>query len=308
MKVMVTGGQGFIGRHVVTELINRGHSPLIFDRHDHGIEGEFFLGDIRDATAVTEAMAHSEGWIHLAGVLGTAETIFNPRPAAETNILGGLNVLEAASQYDLPGVNIAVGNFWMNNTYSITKNSVERFADMFAHERGLQVTNLRALNAYGPGQSVAAPFGDSKVRKIMPAFVCRALDGQDIEIYGNGNQIMDMIYVADVASALVSALEHTAANGRFGYDIEAGTGRATTVNDIAMAVINEVERQGHKRVKIKYLPMRPGEPDNSVVLGDPTTMLEIGIDNLLSLEDGLPSTVNYFRRYLTTHYWSDLSS
>jgi UDP-glucose 4-epimerase len=303
MKVLVTGGQGFIGRYTVEELVSRGHEVIVLDRHNHVTFGdgvEFMLGDIRDATAVTEAMAHSEGWIHLGGVLGTAETIFNPRPAAETNIVGGLNVLEAASQYKLPGVNIAVGNYWMNNTYSITKNTVERFAQMFRDERGLQVTNLRALNAFGPRQSVAAPYGDSKVRKIMPNFVCRALSGEDIEVYGDGEQIMDMIYVPDVAKCLVRALEYTASVGSVEHVLEAGSGRPTTVNEIAAAVIGEVHNQTGKLVGIKHAPMRPGEPLQSVVLGDPETLNIIGIQELelADLETGLVPTVKYFRDYL----------
>jgi nucleoside-diphosphate-sugar epimerase len=113
---------------------------------------------------------------------------------------------------------------------------------------------------------------------------------------------MDMVYVADVAKALVSALEHTAANGRVDHVLEAGSGRDTTVNDIANAVINEVESQTGVRVGLKHLPMRPGEPDRSVVLGDPSTMEVIGIDpsSLVTLETGLVSTVKYFRDYLAT--------
>lgn len=300
MKVLVTGGNGFIGQAVLAELSRRGHTPLIFDRHAKSEHFDFFLGDIRDATAVTEAMAHAEGYIHLAGVLGTAETIFNPRPAAETNILGGLNVLEAASQYDIPGVNIAVGNHWMNNTYSITKSSVERFAQMFRDERSLRVTNVRALNAYGPGQSVAYPFGDSKVRKIMPSFVCRALSGLPIEIYGDGSQIMDMIYVDDVARILVKALEYTAKEGPVFHTIEAGTGRPTTVTDIALAVADEVTEIYGKDVEINYLPMRPGEPLKSVVMANTETLtiLEESKDSLLNLENGLVPTVYYFHDYL----------
>jgi UDP-glucose 4-epimerase len=309
MKVLVTGGSGFIGTHTVNRLLDRGHSPLVLDPHPTKTRSfqpddsvETFLGDIRDSTAVTEAMAHSDSWIHLGGVLGTAETIFNPRPAAETNILGGLNVLEAASQYGLPGVNIAVGNFWMNNTYSITKNSVERFACMFRDERGLAVTNVRALNAYGPGQSVAHPYGNSKVRKIMPSFVCRALSGTDIEVYGDGDQVMDMVYVKDVADILVSALEYTAEFGSCEKVLEAGSGDPTTVNDIANAVVNEVAgRPGRGRVEISNLPMRPGEPQHSVVLGDPRTLSEIGYDysGLTGLESGLVPTVDYFQEYLS---------
>lgn len=304
MKVLLTGGQGFIGRYTVENLLERGHEVIVLDRHHHvdfnSDKVENMLGDIRDATAVTEGMAHAEGWIHLGGVLGTAETIYNPRPAAETNILGGLNVLEAAAQYKVPGVNIAVGNYWMNNTYSITKNTVERFVEMFAKERGLQATTVRALNAFGPRQSVAAPFGDSKVRKIMPAFVCRALVGQDIEVYGDGEQIMDMIYVDDVAKTLVKSLEHTYDFGRISTTIEAGTGRPTTVNEIAQAVADEVEAQTGISVGIKHLPMRPGEPNNSIVLGHTESLEPLGVTaaDLVTLEDGLAPTVEYFKEYL----------
>jgi UDP-glucose 4-epimerase len=126
---------------------------------------------------MAELAAHVDGIIHLAACLGTQETIQNPRPAAETNVQGGLNFLEAIAQYDIPGVYIGVGNHWMNNTYSISKTTVERFAAMFNKERGTRCNIVRLVNAYGPYQSVAPPFGPAKVRKITPAFVCRALTG-----------------------------------------------------------------------------------------------------------------------------------
>jgi dTDP-D-glucose 4,6-dehydratase len=300
--VLVTGGNGFIGRYVVEELLNRDYEVTVFDtrwREPVGHAG-LVLGDIRDATSVTEAVAHADGVIHLAGVLGTQETIANPRPAAETNILGGLNVLEAAAQYDIPMVNIAVGNFWMNNTYSITKNTVERFAEMLNRFRGTKITVVRALNAYGPRQAAAAPFGPSKVRKVMPSFTCRALTGQPIEIYGDGEQVMDMIYVADVARALVMALETTEASGPVMETLEAGSGRRTTINDVAAIVAAEVELVTHKRVEITHIPMRPGEDERSVVLGDPKTLEPIGLDgsDFVRLEEGAARTIEYFKDHL----------
>jgi UDP-glucose 4-epimerase len=238
--------------------------------------------------------------IHLAGVLGTQETIKNPRPAAETNILGGLNVLEACAQYDVPLVNIAVGNWWMNNTYSITKNTVERFAEMMNRYRDTKITVVRALNAYGPRQMAAAPYGPSKVRKIMPSFICRALSGLPIEIYGDGEQIMDMIYVHDAARVLVTALETTADFGAPLKTLEAGSGRRTTVNDIAEVVVAEVERVTDKRVGINHIPMRPGEDEGSVVIGDPLTLTPIGMDgsDFIPLESGVIKTVAYFKMIL----------
>jgi UDP-glucose 4-epimerase len=299
--VLVTGGNGFIGRFVVEELLARGRHVTVMDtRHREPIKGaNLLLGDIRDATSVTEAVAHADGVIHLAGVLGTQETIANPLPAAETNIFGGLNMLQACNQYDVPLVVITVGNYWMNNTYSITKSTIERFADMINKYRNGRVSVVRALNAYGPRQAAAAPFGPSKVRKVMPSFACRALSGQPIEVYGDGNQIMDMIYVADVARTLVAALEYTEEHGASSL-LEAGTGRKTTVNDIAHAVIREAAIVTGQPVDLIHLPMRPGEDPNSTVLGDPSTLSYVGIDSneLVPLEVGVRLSIEYFAKYL----------
>lgn len=300
MKVLVTGASGFIGGYVLEELLARGYTPIAFDRHDKGFRPdgtELFLGDITNDVDVTEAVAHSDAFIHLAGVLGTQETINNPNPAAYTNILGGLNLFKAAAQYKVPGVNIAVGNYWMNNTYSITKSTMERFAKMFNKESGTNISILRALNAYGPRQVAAPPFGPSKVKKIMPAFVNAAIRNQPISIYGNGKQVMDMIYVGDVAQALVSAMEYGMENGPVdgeGRDkiFEAGSGIATTVNDIA----DVVKKIAGSTADHTYVPMRPGEPEGSVVLGNPVTLFPIDskLRNFKTLDEGVTETVRYF--------------
>ena len=295
--VLVTGGSGFIGSYVVDRLLSDGIKVVSFD-HVHAQKNlptgaERFLGDIRDAEAVTEAMAHVDGFIHLAGVLGTQETIQNPKPAIMTNITGGLNVLEAAAQYGIPGVNIAVGNHWEQNPYSISKSTVERLVRMYNAYRGTQVSVVRALNAYGPRQSVAEPYGTSKVRKIIPSFVMRALHGDPIQVYGDGKQIMDMVYVGDVANFLVDALLGTELNGAMPETIEAGTGRDTTVLEIAETVIREVG-QGD----IEFLPLRPGETKGAVVKANIENhdVLYPGGYNFRSLENGLAETVAFYRK------------
>jgi UDP-glucose 4-epimerase len=308
MKTLVTGAHGFIGRYTVERLLAEGREVLAFDHQsDHALhrawpdEVEVFLGDVRDATAVVEAMAHVDDWIHLAAVLGTQETIQNPRAATETNVFGGLNMFESASQYDLPGVYIAVGNHWMENTYSITKTCVERFARMYNVERGARINVVRALNAYGPRQLAAAPFGPGKVRKIMPAFICRAIGGLPVEVYGDGEQVMDMIYVEDVADCLVRALNYARDLGPLECPVECGTGRRTTVLQVAQRVVECVGGG----VEITHLPMRPGEPEQSVVVADVSTMKPLGIqaDDLISLEEGVRRTVEAFKLGLETGEW-----
>lgn len=295
MKVIVTGGAGFIGLHTVEKLIERGHSPVIFDHYDrrHNYPCPVILGDMRDDVSITEAFAHAEGWIHLAGVLGTQETITNPRPAALSNLMGGLNVLEAAAQYELPGAYIGVGNHWMNNTYSISKTMIERFISMFNKERGTKINIVRAVNAYGPRQRPVAPWGDSKVRKITPSFICRALEGMDIEVYGDGQQISDMVWVGDVATSLVVAMEKAAEGNVFPEVVEVGPEENSTVQSVAELIINLCNSSS----EIKNLPMRPGEIPNAVVAANTETLKYVDMDpkDLKTLEDGMSETIEWFK-------------
>jgi len=268
MKVGVTGGAGFIGGHVVDRLVEIDHRVVIFDHMGRGIQRprvEVMLGDVRDLAAVTELAARVDGIIHLASVLGTQETIENPIPAATTNLLGGLNVLMACKQYGLPLVNIAVGNWWMKNTYSLSKALVEQYVDMFVAEHRLAACNVRCMNAYGPRQTVAPPFGSAKVRKITPSFVCRALSGWPIEVYGSGAQVSDMVHVADVARVLVNAFEACARAAVPVHGVEVGPMISTTVRQVAEMVVAEAAHLGVKVADpaIEYLPMRPGEQDTS---------------------------------------------
>lgn len=296
--VGVTGGHGFIGGYVVDELRNRSYEVITFDhmgRQAHRTDVGVMLGDIRDATAMTELAAHCDGVIHLAAVLGTQETIKNPRPAAETNVIGGLNFLESIAQYDLPGVYICVGNHWMNNTYSISKTTVERFVQMFNKDRCTQVNNVRVVNAYGPRQVAAAPYGPGKVRKITPAFVCRALTNNPVEIYGDGQQISDMVFVGDVAKVLVDALEHADLGKVYDFTIEVGPSESKTVQSVAELIIDLCCEKGYSRVPIVNLPMRPGEIPGAVVSANPQTMIDANMSvPLTSLRDGMNMTIDYF--------------
>lgn len=301
MRVAVTGGSGFIGTYVVEELERRGHETLIIDHHKHtDTEREVFLADVRDATAMVEVAAHVDAIIHLAAVLGTQETISNPRPAAETNILGALNIFEAANQYDLPLVYAGVGNAWMRDygtgAYTISKTAAEDFVRMHVKYRGSRFSVVRPVNAYGPRQSVARPYGTSKVRKVIPALTCRALTGAPVEIYGDGTQISDCIYVEDVAKTFVQTLEVTARYGALEKPVEVGPVVSNTVNEIADLVINFASNVTGTASEIVHLPMRPGEVPNAIVCADTSTLDQIGFnaEEFLSVEEGLERTVQWF--------------
>ena len=290
-KVLVTGGNGFIGSHVVDNLKAKGFDVVIFDRYKDNKTGErkdvqYFYGDVTDSAAIHEAVYHADGVIHLAGVLGTQETVQNPFPAIQTNIIGSLNVFEACSRNKKKGVYIAVGNHWMNNPYSITKTTAERFALMYNKERGTQIAVVRGLNAYGPRQK------SHPVRKITPNFILPALKGEDILVYGDGNQRMDMIYVGDLAEILVRAL--TEDHKHYSEVFEGGTGIAPTVNEIAETII----RLTGSKSRLEHVAMRPGETEGSVVVADVETLRALNFTKFTSLEEGLNKTIPWYRSWL----------
>jgi len=286
-KVFVTGGCGFIGSYVIEQLNSIGITCIEFDRSPHETgRRNMFLGDVRDEGAVRQAMYGCDGFVHLAGVLGTQETLQDPTSAAEVNVFGGLNVFKAARDFKIPGVYIAVGNYWMNNPYSITKTTAERFALMANKEWGTNIAVVRALNAYGPRQK-AAP-----VRKLMPNLCLAALDGKPFTLYGDGEQVMDMIYVKDCANVLVAALTHDFDRMKI---IEAGSAVPTTVKEIVTKVY---EHAGYKEPLIDWQPMRPGEDEKAVVLADPQTMIDelnIHPKGFVDLDHGIVRTLDWYR-------------
>lgn len=246
-KILVTGSRGFIGAAAVRELEHRGIGSIAFD----------YPCDVTNRDEVLIAAENADGIINLAGILGTAEIFGAEYEAAEVNILGAINVFDAAQKFDLPLVQIATGHEGQPNPYAITKLCATQLAMARAQFSGLKVNSVKAYHVYGPGQKMCAPHGTSKVRKIIPSFVARALTGMPIEINGTGEQMVDMCYLNDVAKVICDGLE-----APYGRIMEAGTGIGVKVNDVARTVI----QQCHSLSDIVYLPMRMGEPADSVVV------------------------------------------
>lgn len=301
--ILVTGAHGFIGGYVVEELCRNGYAVVAFDRRADTMkennypEGtQVFLGDTADASQVSEAVAECDGWIHLAATLGTQETIRNPFPAVMGNVQGGLNILEAAALHRVPGVYIGVGNHWMNNPYSISKTMVERLIAMFNAYRGTEINIVRGMNAYGPRQRAAKPFAPGTVRKITPAFICRALSGIPIEVYGDGQQVSDMIWVGDLAFTLVRMLDDAMAGIVHDFAVECGPVANNTVLQMAEAVRDAAVEIGYPSSPIECLPMRPGEIPGATVSADTDTLRKVDIDpdKFITLADGIRRTVRWF--------------
>lgn len=250
-RVLVTGGHGWIGRAVCRELEARGDDALAYD-HVGGY-------DVLNLEQLRSEISSSDGVINLAGLLGTAELIGAERAGVEVNITGALNVFDAAAECGVPVVQIGTGHKGQLNPYAITKGAAEDLALCRAIYRDELITVVRAYHVYGPGQKMCPPHGTATVRKIIPSFVCRALTGMDLEVYGNGAQLIDLVYVDDVARILVDALA-----GPYGRVFEAGTGKATTVKCAAEDVLLAVSSSS----RVTHLSMRSGEPEESRIVAD----------------------------------------
>jgi UDP-glucose 4-epimerase len=249
MKILVTGSSGFIGTWVSLSLTAAGHEMVPFDRP----------ADILEPKTLAKTAEGCEGIIHLAGQLGTAELLGSEYAAARVNVLGAVRVYDLAQAMAVPLVQIGTGHRGQLNTYAITKACAEDLALARAQWTGAKFTVVRAFHVYGAGQKPPPPHGRAAVRKIIPSFVCRALTRMPVEIYGTGQQRIDLVHAADAADVLVQAL-----GGPYGTVVQAGTGTATTVTQAARDVLHAAAPTG----TIAYMAMRAGEPEDSWVVAD----------------------------------------
>lgn len=275
MRVLVTGGGGFIGSAVRRLLEANGDEMVTFDHVDGN--------DVMNKAQLLGATHEIDAVINLAGRLGTSETFGHEYPTAEVNILGAINVADVCRTRGIPLVQIGTGHKGQPNPYAITKACAEELLIARAQETGQQISVVRAYHAYGPGQKPFPPHGKSTVRKIMPSFICRALTGMPIEVNDSGEQVIDLIHVDEVARILVKAI-----SGPYGYVLEAGTGHGVTVNRAALDVIDFCQSKS----TIIHIPKRAGEPVDAVVIAEIPES-----DKLWPW--GLDNTVDYYRKIVS---------
>jgi UDP-glucose 4-epimerase len=237
MKVGVTGGDGFIGKYVMSELRSRGHTALSFDRSNGSNH------DIRNKHALMGFLDGADAVIHLAGILGTNELFKDPQSAVDINIGGTINVMKVCRNHQLRYVAITMPSVW-KNLYQATKRAAKEMAEIWHDTYDVPISFVRAYNVFGPGQKVHG------VKKIIPTFASQAWQNKPIPIWGDGSQFVDLVYVEDVAKLLVDAL-------RFGNGevLEAGTGSPMPVGEVAQIVLSHT----HSSAGVQYLPMRKGE-------------------------------------------------
>ena len=262
MKILVTGGSGFIGSFIVDQLSKDKNNQIqIFDIAAPNFKIKdnvrYIDGDICYKTAIDKAITDCEEVYDCAGVLGTSELVFQTERAIDTNIKGAFNVIQSCLDNKVKRIFHPTKPFfktYWENTYTISKITAENFARMYRDVYDMDLTILRWLNASGPRQHLFP------VRKFIPLAICDALLDRDIEIYGTGEQTIDIIDVRDIANIAIISTRNGVGKDKKVYDV--GAGQALTCNYVAEKII----KMTNSKSKIKYLPMRVGEALNTKIV------------------------------------------
>lgn len=262
-KIFVSGANGFIARHTIKELQDRGYKVVSNARSKRKKNQKYlkdvevyYKADIRDEAFMYKIIEQVDGVIHLAALLGTKH-VRNAWNFYENNVLGTINILEACVEFNTPMVYIGVGNHGEWNNYSNTKTAAEREVLKYAKYCGVKANVVRALNAIGKYQKW------KNTGKILPTFARLALQNKSLKVFGGRDNcgVMDLLCASDVAKVLVSVLEETD-KGEYNAEVkEAGTGIAMPVFDIANKVVEFAESES----KVFGVSMRKGESKGSVV-------------------------------------------
>ncbi|MBE9584297.1 NAD(P)-dependent oxidoreductase [Mucilaginibacter sp. JRF] len=290
MKCVVLGASGFLGAVIVNDLLQRGDEVIAFDRglrkRDVITEAfsrnyKFIEGTIMDREALTLACEGADEIYHLAGQLGTSELESAMRGAIEVNIMGALNVFEVAIACKVPRVFLASKpNVWLN-TYTITKHTAEKIANLMTRYHPIRISVLRYFNLYGAGQKLYP------VRKILPTFAIQAMRGLPIQVYGDGTQTVDMLYVKDAARITVDVMR----NKYNPNTMDCGTGIEMSVLEVA----ESVNRYFGNTAGVKHMPMRIGETPHTRLVAD-TAELEkvIGKIDYTPYDEALAESLSYY--------------
>ena len=301
MRVLVTGGAGFIGSHIVEHFQGRAEVRVLdnfrsgFRRNLEAFEVELIEGSILDRAAVAAAVEGVDYVFHLAAMISVPESMEKPVECVEVNTVGTLNVLEAAaaagcrklclsSSAAIYGDNPEVPKRETmipepKSPYAVTKLSGEYYCAMFDRENRLPTACLRYFNVFGPRQDPGSQYAAA-----IPIFISKALKNEPITIFGDGEQTRDFIFVKDIVAANVYATTHPEMNAV--YNVAYG-GRIT-INDLARKII---ELTGSSS-EIRYLPERPGDVKHSMAAVDRLTAA--GFRPGADFAGGLEETIRYF--------------
>ncbi len=308
MKILVTGGAGFIGSHVVEHFQDRAEVRVLdnlrsgYQRNLDGLKAEFHQGSVIDREAVRRAVAGVDYVFHLAALVSVPESLSEIGTCVDINVHGLINVLEESAAAGVKKLCFAssaavYGEHPANpksedlppdprSPYAITKLDGEYYCDLFARTGKLETTSLRFFNVFGPRQDPNSAYGAA-----VPIFITRALRGETLTIFGDGRQTRDFIYVKDIVGALDFAARTPGLKGTFNV----GYGDTLSIGDLAKRIIATANSDS----EIEFAPPRPGDVRFSQA--DPQKLFQAGFRPEYALERGLEITLEHYRKSKDPH-------
>lgn len=295
MRVLVTGGSGFIGSHVVDKLRDRGVQVRVFDMVMPTFRSdiEFYHGSLLDFEALRMAMSGIDAAFHLAAVADVKDVYEDPHYSESINVRGTINVLEAAKRSKLQRV-IYGSTTWVyseaadqyvdeqtplhapSHLYTATKIASEYYCQAYSKLYKLPVTILRYGIPYGPRARDGA---------VIPIFVRKALKGEPLTIAGDGSQFRKFVYVEDLAEGNVLALKSIAKDKIYNLD---GTEK------VAVRQIAEMVQKLIGNVRIEYVPARPGDFPGKEI-SNQLAKRELGWEPKVSFEEGIRRYIEWYQ-------------
>jgi UDP-glucose 4-epimerase len=301
MKIIVTGGAGFIGSHLVDTLIIQGHQVIIIDNLVTGklenvnSQATFHNLDINSPEIESVFSSDIDAIIHLAAQIKVPKSFEDPIDDLNTNVLGGLNLLQnaiknkikkfvyinSAAEIGNPLINPIDENHPLNpiSPYGISKQVFEKYLLLYAKKENINYSILRLANVYGPRQDHSGEGG------VVSIFVNKILKGEVAQIYGHGQQRRDFIYVQDVVDVIIKSLNATN-NGK--YNI--GSETEISVQGLFSTIVSLTGKEMYP----SYVDAREGDIQRSL-FDISKVKSELNWQPQVNLREGLTHTINYFK-------------
>jgi UDP-glucose 4-epimerase len=297
MRILVTGGAGFIGSNLCEELAG-GHEVVVYDNFSlgtpenlKGVEAEVVKGDITDAKLRS---IRCDSIVHLAGTSSAPMFMPDPSDGVRTNVMGFMNVLECAKKNGVKVIYASTSSVYGNNStplkedqkvvppnfYSMSKLAMENLAHLYHNEFGVDSAGLRFMSVYGPHERAKGKFAN-----LVSQFMWWMLKGENPVLYGDGTQTRDFIYVKDIVQAIKLCLD---VRGAEIYNV--GTGKAHSLNQL-VDVLNEV-------MGTDIAPRYVENPIKNYImtqLADIDKIREIGYTPRYPLEQGVRECFEFYR-------------
>jgi UDP-glucose 4-epimerase len=315
MRILVTGGAGFIGAHLCRRLLKDGHAVSVVDNESNGrrasvpAAASYMKVDVTAPHEMEPAFATGlDAVCHIAGQVSIIRSFSDPLADLRTNVEGTINILKLCLKYKVPRLVFASSMTLYGDCrsvpiaetepcrpdsyYGITKYAAERYVHATAERpdlaSSLSVTSLRMYSVYGPGQALDNPY-----QGVLGIFLGNILRGEPITIFGDGEQTRDFVFISDIVDGWVRALESPAASGAI---VNLGSGRSLSINELAA---HATAAFGHApgSYPVRRAPGRPGE--QRAVRADIRRAREVlGWEPSTSFEAGLAQTVGWARQEL----------